>query len=566
MATAQCIENVKKRKPPRVCTDPYCAGSQSDIDATCHSLGWGAGTPYQCKDPDLNGPGKPGFCFCCCSCFGFGTPIAAASGVFIPVEEIRTGQKILAAGKDLQWKERLVAESSSIAAPGVVIADFYRVQYGYPGEPEGRNVLVASDHLFLAADGSLIAAQDLRPGHLLSLADEGTTPVTSSLPGNNVTGIQTLDMGPFDGKNFDGHLLNSWGIVSADWAIQLAFQSNHLDASFLHEASKPDAPRAPRGELTAEEAAFLADPDSWPSGFTPHVHREIRPPAYAKALLTHRQAEDVRDRAPMSSPENTIQTLPLLYVFSVARSFFPKATLLLDWASDLPNAYTWEEWGSRMVVITGALVRVDTMQRDGLALILAAMLGWGGEGVSCVGEADYYGLSVVARMMWDSDLFFTVAPQGQQEVTDLFGYVTPEHAREGRDVCKRPSLACRLETFEAALTMSGVPACARPGPDTFDLLAARADTLDAVYVRYSDPVDPIRAETPANYRIQPAGVVTSAVVAPANESMVELTVEGLGPDERYLLTVKGVRSRTGVPINPKHDSVAFATPPAARQG
>src|SRR5262245_33733364 len=99
MPSQKCVDSVSTAPPPGNvwCGNDVCAQVQQILDRHCNVNG------YRPDDPWLiyfNGQ----WCSCCCSCYGYDTPIEAKPGLFVKVQEIKTGDMILAAGLSLHWQ------------------------------------------------------------------------------------------------------------------------------------------------------------------------------------------------------------------------------------------------------------------------------------------------------------------------------------------------------------------------------------------------------------------------------------------------------------------------------
>ncbi len=79
-----------------------------------------------------------------------------------------------------------------------------------------------------------------------------------------------------------------------------------------------------------------------------------------------------------------------------------------------------------------------------------------------------------------------------------------------------------------------------------ELLSAAAATATEVRAYFSEPLDPVSAENPANYTIEPPVAVTAAVLQ-ANETTVHLTTAPLTPDVPYTLRVSNVTDQANPP-------------------
>lgn len=573
--TEQCLKNIDDEGPPDnvPCTANFCSQIQQSIAKHCRNKGLSPDTPLPELDPNLYGPGKSGFCYCCCSCFAHDTPLEASPGTFVLVQDVHAQDLLMAAsiaqGGNLTWAQKPVELASGVFQDpgGPLLGGMYTVAYKYAdGEEQSRFVVVTADHLFLMADGTLKPVQALGNGELLRRADNGTSEIDFVVYGSTTKGMYSIQMGPFDGKNLDGHLLNTNGIVTSDYAVQVWYASNQLAPALLHaSANDPNTPIVGTAEHAAKypskaRDAFIANPDAWPRGFVPQVQREIVPPPQAHSFLTRAQANDVRTNAPHGGVNNTYPADAVLYLFSLVRGMYPNVTVLLDWTNETPNAYSWSEWGRQMVVVTGGLARIDGLRREGLSLIVAAMVAYTESDIECVGTADYAGVSSVMRTMWTGNLYGTNAKAALDQIRALFAWVSPAHSHENpNNICRQPSLACRLETYTEALSMLPIPECAVPHPHTFFVLRAAQTAADTVTVYFNAAVDPATAQTAENYAFLPGLAVKAAAVTNTSAKAVALTVDGLAAKTRYMVTVTGVLSRKDKPLDPAHDTVIFTS-------
>lgn len=568
MAKQECLTAVKTKNPPTVCTDSYCWGIQAEIDAYCHDAGKRDWTPIPQYDPNLNGPGQGGKCYCCCSCLAYETPIEQTPGEFILAADVRPGTVILAAGVDLDWRPSPVEITSGWLSDKPL--RMYYLTYLMPDEEVPRRIICTADHLFLVEGDLLKNVQSLVPGERLRAA-HGEAPATVVFVwgGDYVGGVRAIQMGEFDGKSLDGHLLSTNGIVTADFAVQVAYHSDTVAPELL----APEEKGAPRQAAylanlrSTELQRFLATSDEHPEQFIPLTGRLINPPVKAKRMVTPRQAEDIRQNSDPSDPRNAYPAEPALYLFRLYNGFFPDVTFILDWNNDDANAYTWYEFGKKMVVVTGGLARAKGFDRDGMALVLAVMLAFD-EQTTCVGPADYRAVQFYLRYIFDSDLFFTVMESALPQMETLFGYIDPANRVENPDdICDQPSTECRMKTYRAAYSMFGVPACAVPPPVGFSVTGAVMNAPNGVQVTFNAAVDPPSAETKRNYTIRPYRAVLDAKVDPASPKAVDITTsKPFSAGTEYTITVQNVVSDGEAPLDPRHRQATFTTPDAAADG
>ena len=571
MPTPGCVRNIQQNHAGfKACTDPYCESISFGLGVHCSK----AVPPLNPDDPvgpqfdpNLNGPGKPGFCYCCCSCFGSNTPVEVTPGEFAPARDIIVNEPILTAGADLNWVPRAVEMASTWDTDDGIVPAVYFLRYSWDGDSV-REVVVSPDHPFLVEDGTIVAVQDLTKLPLrLRRADGKLSDVIVLAQGSYVGGVTSIQMqGDFDGFDLTGHLLNTHGLVSGDFKVQVHYSSQSISAELVHDFG-PEKETLPVGTPEYHEAfpdekysRFVNDPADWPEGFVPFTQATTAIPASAAKFLTDAQARDIGENAPMVSAGDTYRARSLLYLFGLCRGLYPDIDFMLDWSNALPNAYTWTEWGRRSVVFTGGLVRLVDIGRDGLAVVLSSLIAYRDPEVRCVGEADYSGISTVMHNIWDGNLFVTVVDPGIRQVAKVFSYISEQHAKPNlKDKCRQPGIACRLDCYSAALSMFGVPDCAKPKPAFFDLRDARATSNTTVQITFSRALNVATAEMTENYEFTPAIDVLSAKVSEQLPNLVALTVDELERATTYLVKVTNVVSDDDVPLNPSHNVGAFTT-------
>jgi hypothetical protein len=569
MASPKCVAKIPTGRG--LCTDAYCRENSIENDLHCLS----AKPPLNpddpigpIKDPNLNGPGKGGYCYCCCSCFGGNTPVEVSPGEYKLVRDISTGESILTADTGLNWTPRAVESSSTWDSADALVSAMYFLRYRY-GDAGGdtRDVMVSADHLFLVEDGTLVAIQDLTKVPLrLRRADGGLSDVVVVAQGTYRGGVTTIQMeGEFNGRDLAGHLLNTNGLVSADFKVQVHYSAQRLSPELIKEFGGREGLAVGTPEYHEEfpddaYARFVNDPGQWPEGFTPTRFTQARVPAHASRYLTDEQAHDILRHAPKDGSGDTYSARALLYLFNLLRGLYPDTDFVLDWEDPLPNAYSWAQWGRHTVLVTGGLVRVKELGRDGLALILSAMISYQLPNVHCVGEADNAGMSWVLRNLWDGELFEIVAESALPRIEKLFSYISPEHAQpDPHDRCQAPGIACRIQSYQDGVSLFPPPRCATPKPDYFDVRDARAFSLTSVQVTFSRTLNVPTAESTDNYALEPASEVVSATVNPRQPSLVLLEVAELTPETTYLVRVSDVVSDDDVPLNPRRSTGAFMT-------
>jgi hypothetical protein len=449
------------------CGDGDCSAFQGGADAHCSLMGWTRGHAIPVLAPSF--PGH--WCFCCCSCFGYGTPIEVAPGQFKPVEDIDRGDTVLAAGLGLQWKPIAVADVGGLQPPGGTLPALHVLFQLAPDDIRFLNV--SPDHLFLLTSGKLKHVQLLAPGDKLRRADGGEAEIVAPVTRAEVAGVRSIDLGPFDGTDLDGHLLNSNGVATADFSVQRFFDGTDATASPLIDAAALAPAPLVAGTAAyllkyAPAAATLARLSAAGLKYTAADFQPPRPlitvPAKARRFFTAEQAADVGAKADRYPLTNTSRLSTGEYVVGLAKQFRPEVVVLIDWDNDEANGYAWAEFRQRYVVVAGGLLRVKAFRQEGLSAVLSHLLAYHA-GAACVGEADYDGMRDGMWQFWREDLFPLACDHALEQLQGLFDLVEAEHAAEDpEDRCGHPSLECRMSALQAALGLKPLPQCASDAP------------------------------------------------------------------------------------------------------
>ncbi|MDA9421113.1 fibronectin type III domain-containing protein [Bradyrhizobium sp. CCBAU 53380] len=557
MATQACLNNIQKKTPPKYCGDPYCGAIQVDINEYCQHTGIGGDVPVP-QNPES------GKCWCCCSCMAWGTPIETSEGNYRLIETIVTGDTVLSTGGKMDaWVPREVTGVGGIA-PGVPIDICYTAKFLLADGAE-RTMVSTADHLYLIPGCKLSPVQDLRPGDKVVQADGKEAVVTLVAFGQFSGGVRNFAMGDYDPKEhpgdpYKGHLMNTFGLVTADLALQMAFYQNEFGDDLLARKGEDIRHIGTPGFFakydTAAYEAFVADPQQWPKGFKPAAKSLINIPASALRYFTDEQAHDIAEHEVAQNPSNSEAMADFKYLKKLMRGFYPNYYYIADWARSEPNAWFFNDLDQSYIVVSGGLMRLSTMNIPGLSMVFCHMLAQAG-GKTCTGDADYWGAALWFREIWYDDLFFEMFDKARPEVEATFALVSPDHAKEDpNNICARPSLECRLTAIKNGGTFSGVPQCAVPPPD-FTVMGATAPTLTDVRVTFSAKTLVATAVDPEHYKIA-GGKVTKAEID-ATETVVTLTVNGLQAATHYTVRVQGVLSARGQTIAKDHNTAQFVT-------
>jgi hypothetical protein len=348
-------------------------------------------------------------------------------------------------------------------------------------------IAVTSDHLFLTSDRTLKRADRLAPGDILVSPNGEPIPVSAVHIGDYLSGfhhIATSKQPP--GPKLDGHLLNTNGVVSADYTVQLFARTEDVDGynRAVHQAlpvvgSKEYIAKFGPGciEAPSFSTAFSSRKDSIKSSshnatdlrgniFVPAAATIINVPFDACRFIPDSEAA-AKASDPMRAFNDPLSREWTEYLMTEYRKTYTDVVYQLDWADSTVNAFAWVDGGVRHVAVKGGLVRHAALQLEGIALVLAHETGhhYGGaptfpSGLSCEGQADYYGLLVVMRRVWFGDQYITMTDAAIQQMANFFGVPDDPAPPGGAAGCEHPPGPCRIATYHAAVALKAKPRCA----------------------------------------------------------------------------------------------------------
>jgi hypothetical protein len=566
-----CLANARKIDPQATLCDNWVCTTVSDyVYKFCHCQ---PPNPPQNPCPYAGNTPVPVYkesgeiCYCCCSCFAWHTPVAVPTGEPKPIQEFVVGDNVLAAGADLQWKPYAVQFSDGIPPGPEYGKTMFSVYYQLP---EGvSSLVVTADHVFLLADGKLRRAEFLVPGvdHLKSATGEAV-PILSIEVGGWFGGVHHIATSQDPATSVDGHLLNAKGIVSGDWALQIA----DIEGGVIVGAEP-----AGEGPARAATEAFLQVHTHLEGDIFTHAvkgakwqharHEQFRPyaaelsqvPESAMRFVTKLQAQDIYKNA-KHAPVSSIAGQDVVnHLFRQFQGFYPDVNFRLEWSEVMPNAFSWFTYGVPFVVLNGGLVRTEGVDYNTLAVIIGHELGhlYGGapltpDGVySCEGQADYAAIIGVLRSVFYVSTYYNVASNGINGVAKLFDFIDPQH-RKGipGHTCDGISIDCRLSAFRAGLHTQSLPECAGgPVINYLTLVSATAtpdpETGNAlVTLTFDEALDMSSALHNTNYMFEPTAVVQT--VQPVQDQPEAVTVVApLTANGPYKVSVVNVISASG---------------------
>ncbi|TLS45368.1 hypothetical protein FE633_14945 [Streptomyces montanus] len=405
-------------------------------------------------------------------------------GGFKGIETYVEGDTVLAAGTALDWAPQTVVFSGGTTGAS---RQKYTVLVLY-----GDTALaVTSDHLFLLADEQ----QTLKRADRLTTDDRLVSPSGRPVPvrgvhiGDYLAGFHHIAAGSKEPprENLENHLLNTNGVVSADYVVQIMARrtdiagfnvKDHVDMPIVGsteyiEIHGRDCLTAPSFEAGFDDkspiraAGFNAPDLETPEyTFVPAEATVVHIPDGACSFLSPEEAEAKRQspKRPFNDPMSREWTEALIQQH---KTFYPDVVYSLDWASDEVNAYAWVDNNVRHVSLKGGLVRDQDLELEGISVVLAHELAhhYGGvpsfpSGLSCEGQADYRGVRNIMRKVWFGDSYIDTTDAGIAQMANFFGVPDDSNPPSGNAGCGHPPGRCRVATYHAAVSLSGKPACA----------------------------------------------------------------------------------------------------------
>lgn len=582
---AVCLQNARKIDPnAKVCIDiPVAAGlcqqpsQEQSLYKYCHCL------PPYAESPCTRGPNSPQLvwyqdggilnpCYCCCSCFAWGTPIMVPTGQtennMKSIQDFEIGDDVMAAGADLQWTPYEVEFSEGIPPGPEYGKPMFTIYYVLNGAL--TSLVVTPDHVFFMPDKQLKRAENLVVGKdRLTLADgSGDTQVLGIEVGMWFGGVHHISTDRTAATSLNGHLLASKGVVTGDWSLQVAdLESGKVAGARLN--ADPEAP-------VVSEQAYVEKHGLSGTAFSPQINgvdfSEARPkyfapfgidtiPDSARTFITEDQALDIEKNAKQAPPSSNVGREVVNYLFKAMKGFYPDVHFVLRWEYNLPNAYSWDEFGVKFIVLNGGLARIDGVGFNELAIILSHEVGhlYGGDPTygpnkySCEGQSDYAATAAVIPTVFYITTQQQVFSAGVTGINNLFSYISKVH-RHGTpgDTCNKISIDCRMEALMAGVTRNFLPTCAGgPETDYLELLRAnvkatpgQSDLKRTVMVVFDQELNWDSADHPQYYTFTPEAEVMAVEKVGKRPDVVSLSVS-FQQTGKYKLTVQNVMSASG---------------------
>ncbi len=378
-----------------------------------------------------------------------------ARGLFKPVENIETGDGVLATGANLNtWSIRQVTGVGGIA-PGETLAMCYTARFKL-SDGTVRLVTSTADHLYLVPGlNQLQAIQDLRPGDYVLQADGGSALIEFVAAGEFSGGVRNFALGEFAPTNpddqLDGHLVNTDGLVTADLSLQLAFWNGDLEKNLI---AQPELPAPLIGSRQFFERydtelyqSFVNDPKQWPAHFTPVSSPLLNIPPSASLFFSSEESNLLLEVVGGGGLGDSLAAANFKSLKKLLAGSRETVVTISDWGQALPAAWQFRELGQNFLVFSGGLLRLPSLSVAGLSIIASHLLARS-TGIRSVVEADYWGIAKHFREVHLDDSFFQIFERGLKELTET---ISP--LKEASD----PDWSLRLKAVTNGASFLGVP-------------------------------------------------------------------------------------------------------------
>lgn len=456
-------------QPPPKCG--HCGEIANDVNEACKALGQ-AGGVIIVRQPD----GK--LCYCNCSCLAFFTPVQVDKELYKKIGDVKIGDMIMTLNKDKTWTK------SKVNFSGGTEDSTYTNPYMIYVKTEDNSVLISTpDHLYLLPNGSLKRADRLNISDKLVNNELKPVKIVELTSGTYVGKIHHIATGQWDSTNVttDNHLINTFGIISGDYFLQLFYKNEENEmlpqlgtAKNLSKVFDTASMRFIVDKRLFSIKAPMAiskGTDGFTYSFKPNV-RTADPPGAVYFIPPGLDSSAVM----LFALDYTIPYEMAEYLNQHFKTFYPQIEYRIAWTDDRVNAFASREGNKWVVTLLGGLIRHPYMQLEGVGLVLAHEIGhhlggpphYGGTWASCEGQADYWGARIAMRKVWFGQYAIEQLEKGSLQVYNLFAYGLRAGNLMQLDLskiaaaagCGHPPAQCRLDTYRAAIFLNPKPGCA----------------------------------------------------------------------------------------------------------
>ncbi len=253
------------------------------------------------------------------------------------------------------------------------------------------------------------------------------------------------------------------------------------------------------------------------------------------------------------------------YYSRLYTTFCPGIRFFIDWTCHRPNVFAFTEYGQKIVVVGGGLLRLGALYDSAMAVVLAfgaASLAEQGSGrapahAPATGRALYDGIAVVAATaLQGGNAWRDTMTTGTRQLGEVIRMLIGRQEQHG----DTDSLACLLEVMEAAVGGTDLPRCAGgPTPGGLQVVCASYDSAGKrLTISFSEPVQQHSAANPKHYLIDAGVQVTAVQHHPRRPAAVTLCVD-LAPGD-YTVEVQNVRAVDGSTLDPLASAAPVEVP------
>jgi len=445
------------------CPGQHCSAKAEVVNRMCKELG-NQGRPVFVENAGS-------YCWCKCSCVASSTPVENDNNNWKAIGDIKVGESVLAMDTSGKWTKTNVVYSDGSSMPERPFP--YAI---YITTENNITLITTASHLFLMADGSLKRADRLTP--IDKLLDKNKKPlqITNLISGSYHGPIHHIATKNWNEKelNVSGHLINTSGVISADYFAELFLQPAQNTTPQVGTASYNKSFNFSKSSLNttlrdtiqfSEKASFIpykqkADPKDVVYFIPPGL--------------------DLAKEEYLSPLDNSVPYEMALYLADHFKVYYPDVIYHIEWTDNRVNAFAWMQGNQRHVSLLGGLLRHNAIKIEGVSLVLAHELGhhFGGTPKypnntwsSCEGQADYWGALVGMRKVWFGQTALENIDKGSVQLYNLFAYGLTQNlitmnwddfklTNKLTGLCTHPQAACRLETYRAAMRADAKPSCA----------------------------------------------------------------------------------------------------------
>lgn len=544
---------------------------------------WYFGTPEtlleECNEKNAQDKAwKLKYCYCCCSCFANKTLIGLPDAQACPIFEITEGDSVMAGtvgqSGSIDWSPTVVGFSQG-TTEGTEPSMVYLV-YG-----DGQQMIASTDQPLMLSDGSMTTAGRIVPAKDRLMGIDGTPlDVTLASLGSYTGGVHHIATDKAWTGSIDDHLIQANGVVAGDFVLQMNFpevppQQKVTGWSALPEIGTPEYIEFHSHLQTVGDSyAYAAPADAAEVDSTMFVAYGAQPqlPLGAQSFVTAQQAEDILNKGEQEPITERSGYSLAQEAVALVSGFYRDFVYYIDWSRNEPNVYAFEQYGQKVILISGGLARMKGIGFTGLTMAIAQgvarfLAGAPDDayGYSCTGEADMYAFGAVSQKVWFGKPWLEQTLSAIEQLTSLLDLIDPQNAKGNPlNVCEEPSIQCRFQTWSAALAGGALPECAGGPPKTpMTVQQVRVLSDTELQVVFSQSPVPSQAEKTSAYKLTPSGKIVSAKVDAEENFIVNLEVGALSPGS-YTLSCSGLESTFKGKLQPDPTLVEFEVEESAQ--